>query len=148
MIGWALEEHTLASLAVAALAIALKRRRPAPFSLVRHSDRGVQYACADYTRILNANHILMSMSRLANPYDNTKAESFMKTLKQEEVDGSDYRDSSHARRAIEHFLKDVYNRQRLHSALDYQPPAEFEAAYTPAGIIPGAMQTVTNLPVS
>jgi putative transposase len=67
------------------------------------------------------------MSRPANPYDNAKAESFMKTLKQEEVDGSDYRDSHHARRAIGQFLETVYNRQRLHSALDYRPPVEFEA---------------------
>ena len=73
MIGWALEEHMLASLTVAALAMALTRRRPAPFSLVHHFDRGVQYACADYTGILDANHIRMSMSRLANPYDNAKA---------------------------------------------------------------------------
>ena len=67
------------------------------------------------------------MSRPGNPYDNAKAESFMKTLKQEEVDGSDYRDSQHARRAIRRFLETVYNRQRLHSALDYRPPEEFEA---------------------
>ena len=67
------------------------------------------------------------MSRPANPYDNAKAESFMRTLKQEEVDGSDYRDSQHARKAIGQFLEIVYNRQRLHSALDYRPPAEFEA---------------------
>lgn len=148
VIGWALQEHMLASLPLAALAMALKQRRPAPFSLVHHSDRGVQYACADYTGILDANRILMSMSRPANPYDNAKAESFMKTLKQEEVDGSDYRDSAHARRAVGHFLETVYNRERLHSALDYRPPAEFEAVYTPAGIVPDAMQPVTNLPVS
>lgn len=147
VIGWALEEHMLASLPIAALAMALKQRRPVPFSLVHHSDRGVQYACADYTDILDANRILMSMSRPANPYDNAKAESFMKTLKQEEVDGSNYRDSTHARRAVGHFLETIYNRQRLHSALDYRPPAEFEAVYTPAGLIP-AMQAVTDLPVS
>jgi transposase InsO family protein len=107
--------------------MALEKRRPAPLALVHHSDRGVQYACADYTRILDEHRILASMSRPGNPYDNAKAESFMKTLKQEEVDGSDYRDSQQARGAIGTFLETIYNRQWLHSALDYRPPAEFEA---------------------
>jgi transposase InsO family protein len=127
VVGWALETHMQANLATAALKMALEKRRPAPFGLVHHSDRGVQYACADYTRILDEHRIVASMSRPGNPYDNAKAESFMKTLKQEEVDGSDYRDSQHARRAIRKFLETVYNRQRLHSALDYRPPEEFEA---------------------
>jgi transposase InsO family protein len=120
VIGWALETHMQASLPIAALKRALEARRPAPHSLVHHSDRGVQYACADYTQVLDSHKIIASMSRPANPYDNAKAESFMKTLKQEEVDGSDYRDSHHARKAIGQFLETVYNRQRLHSALDRQ----------------------------
>lgn len=128
VVGWALETHMQASLATAALKMALKRRQPQPLSLVHHSDRGVQYACADYTQILDEHRIIASMSRPANPYDNAKAESFMKTLKQEEVDGSDYRDSRHARRSIGQFLENIYNRRRLHSALDYRPPAEFEAS--------------------
>src|SRR5258707_7463009 len=111
--------------------MALAARRPAPGSLIHHSDRGVQYACGDYTALLAAHDIQPSMSRVGNPYDNAKAESFMKTLKQEEVDGSAYRDADEARREIGAFLEQIYNRQRLHSALAYRPPAEFEANLPP-----------------
>ena len=127
VVGWALATHLQASLATAALDMALAARRPAPGSLIHHSDRGVQYACGDYTALLAAHDIQPSMSRVGNPYDNAKAESFMKTLKQEEVDGSAYRDADEARREIGTFLEQIYNRQRLHSALAYRPPAEFEA---------------------
>ena len=127
VIGWALETHMLASLVIAALNMAIEARRPLPGTLVHHSDRGTQYACSDYTDILNAHEILPSMSRVANPYDNAKAESFMKTLKQEEVDASNYRNVHHAKRQIGEFLENTYNRQRLHSALDYRSPVEFEA---------------------
>jgi transposase InsO family protein len=126
VVGWALDTHLQATLAISALNMALGARRPSPGSLIHHSDRGVQYACGDYAAILKAHDIQASMSRVGNPYDNAKAESFMKTLKQEEVDGSAYRDADDARGRIGVFIEETYNRQRLHSALDYKPPVEYE----------------------
>ena len=134
VLGWALEVHLQASLALAALGMALAARRPHPGTLIHHSDRGVQYACAEYSARLVAHGIQPSMSRVGSPYDNAKAESFMKTLKQEEVDGRAYRDASDARRSIGVFIEDVYNRQRLHSALAYLSPAEFETTLRPEAI--------------
>ncbi len=103
------------------------REIPPPDSLIHHSDRGVQYACADYVERLEARGVAISMSRPGNPYDNAKAESFMKTLKTEEVNGKAYANIEDARRQIGAFIETVYNRQRLHSALGYKPPVEFEA---------------------
>lgn len=125
VIGWELSNSLSAELALGALRMALNGRRFAP-GLVHHSDRGVQYASSGYTQLLHEHKIRISMSRRGNPYDNAQAESFMKTLKYEEVYRSDYRDQRDARSSIGRFLEKVYNQKRLHSALNYVPPAEFE----------------------
>jgi putative transposase len=136
VVGWAMADHLQASLAVDALKMALERRKPAPGSLIHHSDQGVQYACSDYTEVLAAHDITASMSRVGNPYDNAKAERFMRTLKTEQVDGTLYRDLQHARADIGTFIEQIYNTQRLHTALDYQSPAQFEAWHR-ARLLPG-----------
>jgi len=125
VVGWALERTLEASLTLEALRMALEQRKPVP-GLVHHSDRGVQYACSDYTDLLKQNGLLISMSRRGNPYDNATCESFIKTLKYEEVYRTEYRDLAEARASIGVFLEKVYNQKRLHSALGYLPPAEFE----------------------
>ncbi len=124
-IGWALDRTLEAALTLEALRMALARRRPAP-GLVHHSDRGVQYASRDYTQLLHNHGIRISMSRKANPWDNAACESFLKTLKYEEVYRTEYRDLADARASLGVFLEKVYNQNRLHSALGYLPPAEFE----------------------
>lgn len=124
-IGWALGRSLSASLAVEALGQALSGRRAGP-KLIHHSDRGVQYASAEYTGLLKEHGLQISMSRRACPYDNARAESFIKTLKCEEVYLMEYEDLREARASIGNFLDQVYNEERLHSALGYRPPAEFE----------------------
>jgi putative transposase len=124
-IGWALQRSLEAALALEALRMALRQRRPKP-GLVHHSDRGVQYASYDYTAELQHHGIRISMSRIASPYDNAQAESFIKTVKYEEVYRTEYRNLEEARASIAEFLEKIYNRERLHSALGYRPPMEFE----------------------
>ena len=125
VVGWALGRSLAAQLTVAALQQAIAYRRPLP-GLVHHSDRGVQYACREYVGLLASQGMLPSMSRPANPYDNASCESFMRTLKREEIYASVYRDLDDLRAGIEEFIERYYNRIRLHSALGYLPPEEFE----------------------
>jgi transposase InsO family protein len=127
-IGWALEPYLDAELALEALRMALATRRVEP-GLVHHSDRGVQYASSAYTDLLKERGIRISMSRRGNPYDNAQAERFMRTLKYEEVYLFEYETMAEACARISHFLEDVYNQKRLHSAIGYLPPAEFEQQF-------------------
>ena len=127
VIGWALDRTLEAELTLQALRMALAQRRPVR-GLVHHSDRGVPYASRDYTRRLQDHGLQISMSRKANPWDNAVCESFIKTLKYEEVYRTEYRDLAEARASIGVFLEKIYNQKRLHSALGYLPPVEFERA--------------------
>ncbi len=127
-IGWALSSHIDTKLALGALQMAL-RTRSIRLGLVHHSDQGVQYASSEYVALLVSKNITISMSRKGNPYDNALAESFIKTLKVEEVYLNEYETLLDARTNIEHFIDKVYNHKRLHSSLAYKPPVEFEADY-------------------
>jgi transposase InsO family protein len=125
VVGWALDRILGNRLVVGALEQAIEKRQPSP-GLVHHSDRGLQYASAEYAAILEKHRMVPSMSRPANPYDNASCESFMKTLKREEIYANKYDDLEHLRANIEEFIEQYYNRQRLHSALGYRSPEEFE----------------------
>jgi transposase InsO family protein len=126
VVGWNVDRSLETELALGALGQALEQRRPTP-GLVHHSDRGVQYASHAYTDLLKQHQVIISMSRKGNPYDNAYAESFMKTLKHEEVHRYEYRDLEEVRQRIEQFIEAVYNHKRLHSALGYFSPVQFEA---------------------
>jgi len=130
VVGWALDCTLAARLPIAALEQAIAQRQPPP-GLVHHSDRGVQYACGDYAQILQRHQMIPSMSRPANPNDNARCESFMKTLKREEIYANDYRGLEHLLGNIDVFIEQYYNRCRLHSALGYRPPEEFEQEASP-----------------
>lgn len=132
VVGWQAKDSLEASLATDALSSALWRRRPQP-GLLYHSDRGVQYACAEYQERLHQHGITCSMSRKGNCWDNAVAESFFATLEKELVQTSDWQTHEQARRDLFEFIEIWYNRQRRHSSLGYRTPAEFEAelALTP-----------------
>lgn len=125
VVGWHADATLKTDLSVAALVLAINNRKP-PAGLVHHSDRGVQYACAEYLALLSSRGILSSMSRPATPTDNAISESFIKTLKAEELDGRAYEDLADLRKKVSEFIDVYYNRVRLHSALGYRPPEEFE----------------------
>jgi len=141
-VGWALDGGLHTRLTVAALSMALVQRRPAP-GLVHHSDRGIQYAAAEYADLLARHRITASMSRPGNPYDNAQCESFIKTLKQEEIHCHRYRDLQELRGHLREFIEEYYNRCRLHSALGYRTPAEFEAAKSGTPLITSLAASVT-----
>ena len=137
VVGWELDRTLAARLPMTALEKAIAQRKPPP-GLVHHSDRGVQYACGAYVGVLRKHSMIPSLSRPANPYDNASCESFMKTLKREEIYANEYRDLDHLRENIAAFIDNYYNRVRLHSALGYRPPEEFEQAANPATTSLGA----------
>lgn len=126
IVGWAISLKIDTELTRAALRMAIETRRP-PKDCIHHSDRGVQYAAHDYVDDLATAGFLISMSRKGNPYDNAKAESFMKTLKNEEVYLWDYKTFEDVKKRVPYFIEEVYNEERLHSALGYCPPNEYEA---------------------
>jgi len=125
VVGWSLDRTLASRLATVALEMAIEARRPLA-GLVHHSDRGIQYASGDYVAILKEHEMVPSMSRPANPYDNASCESFMKTLKREEIYANEYESLEHLQSNVEEFIERYYNQKRLHSALGYRSPEEFE----------------------
>ena len=130
-VGWALGRNLEASLPLAALRMAIANRHPQP-GLVHHSDQGSQYASATYVACLESIQAVPSMSRAGRPWENGKCESFIKTLKQEEINARGYTNAEELEQHVEEFIEQIYNRQRLHSALGYRTPEQFEAEQTRA----------------
>lgn len=126
VVGWALSQEIDARLVIVALQRALVSRQPGA-GLIHHSDQGVQYACREYVALLETANARVSMSGKGRPRDNARAESFMRTLKHEEVYLKDYQSFAEAERSVARFIDDVYNEKRFHSSLGYRPPTEFEA---------------------
>jgi putative transposase len=145
VVGWALDKTLATRLPLSALHHAIADRQPPP-GVVHHSDRGIQYASGTYVHLLRQHQMIPSMSRPANPYDNASCESFLKTLKREEISANTYRDLEHLRTHMAAFIDQYYNRTRLHSALGYRPPEEFERAVQ-AGRSPGAARMQFFQPV-
>jgi transposase InsO family protein len=129
-IGYALSDRIDTDLSLTALQMALKRRHP-PAGIIHHSDRGGQYAAHEYIDVLRGYQFRISMSRKRNPYDNAVVESFIKTLKTEEVYLWEYQTMEDAQRRLPYFIEDVYNQKRLHASLGYRPPVEYEAMVVP-----------------
>ena len=140
VVGWELGRTLTARLALMALERAVAQRQPSP-GLVHHSDRGVQYASAEYVGALGSYGIWPSMSRPANSYDNAQCESFIKTSQAGgEIYAHRYQDMADLRAHIEQFIEQYYNRQRLHSALGYRTPEEFETAAQPEAVLAGSQR--------
>jgi len=141
-IGWALSDRIDTELTLAALSMALEERKP-PAGCIHHSDQGVQYAAGDYVAALEKAGMRISMARKGDPYDNAAVETFIRTLKQEEVYLWEYRDRRDAIKCIPYFLEEVYNRKRLHSALGYRPPCEVDAEATALKTQPRGLLTLS-----
>lgn len=145
IVGWAMSRRINHELCLAALEQAVETRHPAP-GCVHHSDRGVQYACAEYLQFLEDNELVPSMSAKGYCYDNAFMESFFKTLKAEEVYLTEYKSYEDVLDAVPQFIDDVYNQKRMHSSIGYLPPNEFECLWTKGVLQNRGINPVLNIP--